>query len=288
MIKFIVNEHSGNGKGKKAMKKISNYCSANNIAYSVSITKAQGHATALTKELTSNLDENITLVAVGGDGTFSEVLNGIANFEKAALGFIPTGRGNDYARAANLKLKPLNALKDILNGTIVTSDYFMVGNKRCLNVAGSGLDVAVLERVGTKRGKLSYLKSLIYCLRRLKPYSFEIEVNGEIIQEKCVMIGVCNGVAIGGGIKLSPLSKLNDGKLNLMIMLPPKNLLSALLKFKKGKHMNEYYTTHIVCDSVRITCPDVVYPIQIDGEIYKNTMLDCSIVAGGLRTFKVI
>ena len=287
MINFIVNIKSGKGRGERTLKKLREYCSKNNIEYTAHITESVGHATRIAKVL--NSEKVKTIVAVGGDGTFSEVLNGIDCFDTTALGFIPAGRGNDYARAARLKLKPLDALKDILRGEICCTDYIDVSGKRCLNVAGSGLDVAVLERVAGKSDKLSYLKSLWWCLNNYKPYNFNIKIDDsdEVINHDCVMVGVCNGTAIGGGIKLSPKSKIDDGKLNLIIMLPPKNLLNALLTFKKGKHMDKYYTKHYLCESVSVECTSEHQAIQLDGEISKELKLCCRVVKGGIRTFKI-
>jgi len=287
MIHFIVNTKSGKGKGRKALKKLSDYCHSQNIDFSTHITAKIGHATELARTLNQAKAENI--VAVGGDGTFSEVLNGIEDFTQTTLGFIPAGRGNDYAKAAKLNLNPIKALKDILKGETVQHDYLEVSGKRCLNVAGTGIDVAVLERADGKSGKITYLKSLLHCLKYFKPFQFKVTVNGEESHHDTIMIGVCNGVAIGSGLTISPLSKIDDGKLNLVVVGVPQDgkLLKALLKFKKGKHIGTEFTTHIVCDEVLIEPLNTPHPIQIDGEIYHNMPLHCKIVAGGLKTFKV-
>ncbi|MBE5731246.1 MAG: diacylglycerol kinase family lipid kinase, partial [Clostridiales bacterium] len=111
---FIVNVKSGHGSGEKALTKITDYCNKNNIEYKVHITQEAGHATRLTSELVANGSK--TIVAVGGDGTFSEVLNGMTSFDKTSLGFIPSGRGNDFAHALGLPLDPIKALEVIIKG----------------------------------------------------------------------------------------------------------------------------------------------------------------------------
>lgn len=285
MINFIVNTHSGKGKGKNTIKKLVDYCFDNNIEYSIHPTSAPTHATRIAKQLCETGFD--TIVAVGGDGTFHEVLNGM-DFEKAALGFIPSGTGNDYARAAKLSLDPIEALKDILKGDIINCDYFDVGTKRCLNVAGTGLDIDVLERVAGRTGKITYLLSLIYCLGHFKPYTVSITVGGETRTETCIMVAVCNGTCIGGNIKVSPISKLDDGKLDVIIMKMPEdgNLMKVLPKFTKGKHMDMPITTHIVCEEVSID--PIGRKINVDGELYSDVAFDCKIVKGGLKTFKSI
>jgi YegS/Rv2252/BmrU family lipid kinase len=288
LLHFIVNARSGKGRGNTVLKKLCDYCYQNGIGFSAHITSRAGHATQIARVLCEQGAE--TLAAVGGDGTFSEVLNGLDL--KTPLGFIPAGRGNDYAKSAGLHLDPIAALKDILNAKPKTTDFFTVGTerRRCLNVAGTGLDVAVLERVIQKgAGKLSYLSSLLYCINHFTPFKLQVSVNGETTRHDCIMAGVCNGGYIGGGMNLSPFSRVADGKLNLVIVRVPANgkLMSALLKFKKGGHIDQEYTSHILCDEVSVLAADgESYPVQIDGEIFRDTVLTCKLVKGGFTTFQ--
>ena len=119
---------------------------------------------------------------------------------------------------------------------------------------------------------------------KYKPYEVTATVNGETKDYKCVMIGVCNGTQIGGGMKLSPLSSATDGKIDVVVIEKPKHTPTIFLvpTFTKGKHMNKSFVHHIICDKVTITTPA---PIQLDGEIYYDLSFDASIVAGGLKTF---
>lgn len=288
MINFIVNSRSGMGQGHKNIKAIMDYCYKNKVEYTVHITGAPGHASKIASVL-SELEPTNTIAAVGGDGTFHEVLNGVVDPKITPIGFIPSGRGNDYARAANLSLSPITALKAIINNKIVYSDYIQIGDKRCLNVAGTGLDIDVLQRVDGRNGKITYLLSLLHCLANFKPYQIKVTTNGESKEYDAIMVGICNGIAIGGGMRLSPLSKVDDGKINVIIITMPAdgNLMSIVPKFKKGKHINMPLTTHYLCDEVTVESLNGK-PIQLDGEIYNESILDCKIKAGGLKTFSQI
>lgn len=284
MYLVITNPGSGGGGGRKTEAAIKAYLDAKGVEYEIAETKAKGHA----RELAAGFGGG-TIIAVGGDGTFHEVLNGI-NTEKCRLGFVPSGRGNDFAEAFGLSKKPTVALDTILNGEEIDIDYIKVGEDlRCLNVAGTGLDVSVLEGVENKKDtKFTYIMSLINCIRHFTPYELDVEANGQTTHYSCVMVGVCNGKQIGGGIKISPVSKFDDGKLDVIAMeYPKKGLMRALWGFVGGKHMVKPYTHHTVCEQVKITSP-FGYPIELDGEIYRGPVLDCRIVKGGLRTFKPI
>ena len=283
MLHFIVNIKSGRGKALKSVRKITDYCALHSIEYSLHITQYQGHGAEIARELSKQ--ENTTIVAIGGDGTFHEVINGIENFENVTVGFIPCGRGNDFARTANFKKKPVEALKDILKGEITYYDYIQIGDKRCLNVAGTGMDVDVLLRVDGSTKKLTYLKSLLSCLAKFKPYKVKVTVNGETNEYECLMVGICNGGKFGGNMKICPYAKIDDGELDLVIVTVPNGRIAPCIpKFLAGKHIGQYWTVYTKCESVVIESEN---PVQLDGEIYNNLLLDCKIVKKGIKTFKI-
>ncbi len=285
MLNFIANIRSGKGLGNKNLKKVTEYCDKNKIEYTVHITNAQGHAQAIASGLCSNGAD--TIVAVGGDGTFHEVLCGISSFEKTFLGFIPSGRGNDFAHGIGIPLEPIKALKSILNGKTRFIDYIQVGDDRCLNIGGTGLDIDVLKRVAGRQGKITYLNSLLYCVRHFKPYDIEVTMGESIKRYSAVMVGICNGSQFGGGLKLSPKSVFDDGLMDLIIIQMPKgSIWPALFKFLRGKHLSLPITESIQCTEVSIHPLDG-RPIQLDGEIYENKDLVCKIVKGGLKTFEI-
>lgn len=284
MIDIIANKSSGKGNGAKCLEKVCAFLDERAIEYAVHETQATGHGKALAAELCAN--GATTVVALGGDGTFHEVLNGI-DFDKARMGLIPAGRGNDFATGTNAcALDPVKAIADIARGEPKDLDYIQVGDKRCINVAGTGLDVEVLLKTAKSKNKLSYVASLFRCLLHYKPYPVEVTVNGETNAYKCIMVGVCNGTQIGGGLKLSPVSIVDDGKLDVITIEKPKRTpaIFVMPKFKKGKHMGKPFVHHVICDSVSIK---TTAPLQLDGEIYYDLPFDAHVVKGGLKTFSV-
>lgn len=281
MINIIANIRSGKGLGLKSLKKVTAYCADNSIDYTLYVTNYKGHATEIARDVTKN---GGTVIAMGGDGTFHDVLNGIADLEHTVMGFIPAGRGNDFTRAAGFSLNPVKALKDILAGNTKKIDFIKVSDKRCLNVAGTGLDVKVLELANSKSG-LSYLSSLVYWLNHMIPCNATVTCDdSQPFKVGCIMVGVCNGLAFGGNIRLSPVSKIDDGFLDVIVMQMPENckVMKVLPKFVKGKHMDLPITTHIRCKKVRVESDAKV---ELDGEIYDNLAFDCEVVENGLTIF---
>ena len=285
MLNFIVNMTSGHGLGKKNLSKIIDCCYKNKIKYAVHVTGSAGHGEKIARKLSSEGAD--VIVAVGGDGTFHEVINGILDPSKTALGFVPSGRGNDFARGIGIPTDVNKALDVIVNGQIDYFDYINVGNRRCLNVGGTGLDIDVLERVDGRNGKITYLKSLIYCISHFEPYHIEItEETGNMRELDVIMLGVCNGRQFGGGMKISPKSEINDGFMDVTVITMPadKKILPILPSFVKGKHDKIDAITTYRCKKI---CVKTQRPIQLDGEIYRSLDMNCEIVERGLKTFRL-
>ena len=287
MYNFIVNKRSGKNRGENNLNILTAYCNAKGIDYSVYETNARGHAVKLTRMLCDAGADNV--IAIGGDGTFHEVVNGVTDFEKIRIGFIPSGRGNDFARAAALPLKPLEAFADIIVGETKRIDYISVGTRRCLNIAGTGMDVDVLKAVADKRNAFSYYTSLVRCLMKFDPYHVVIKAKtteGEIeLIKDCIMVGVCNGTDFGGGMHIAPQAKINDGKLDLMIAEKlDRGPFGILSKFTKGRHDKLPEITHYEITEIEVDGGGC--PVELDGEIYDDIPLNCKVVPSGLVTFK--
>ena len=287
MYNFIVNKRSGKNRGENNLNILTAYCNAKGIDYSVYETNARGHAVKLTRMLCDAGADNV--IAIGGDGTFHEVVNGVTDFEKIRIGFIPSGRGNDFARAAALPLKPLEAFADIIAGETKRIDYISVGTRRCLNIAGTGMDVDVLKAVADKRNAFSYYTSLVRCLMKFDPYHVVIKAKtteGEIeLVKDCIMVGVCNGTDFGGGMHIAPQAKINDGKLDLMIAEKlDRGPFGMLSKFTKGRHDKLPEITHYEITEIEVDGGGC--PVELDGEIYDDIPLNCKVVSSGLVTFK--
>lgn len=280
MIHFIVNPKSGKGTGEALWQKIKPVLDSRGVEYTVHITVDKADTVAAARNTRGDV-----LCAIGGDGTFHDVLNG-ADLSATSIGFIPNGRGNDFVFGTKLQRDPLAALEKVLLGKSTAIDYIEVSGIRCLNVAGTGLDVAVLKRVYEGQSA-TYFGSLVYNITHFTPYPVKVISPDGAFEGECVMVGVCNGTQIGGGIRISPVSKIDDGKLDVIVMTLPKKrrLMGCLINFKKGKHMDKPYTHHFMTDCVRVESTNGErFPIQLDGEIY-DVPLDCKIVSGGLKTF---
>lgn len=287
MIHFIVNPKANRGKVKKKVVTIEKLLTEREIEYVIHYTTAKGVATELAKEYSKEPDS--VVVAVGGDGTVNEVLNGL-DVTNAKFGIIPSGSGNDFITAAGIPTDPEKALDLILYGEAKPTDFMVCGGVRGINIIGTGIDVDILKRCRTfkiLKGKLQYLVSLIISLLKFEFYKFFIEENGEKVEKEGLIVAVGNGSQFGGGIKMCPKAEIDDGELDYVLAgkLKKSKIPGAFIKLMQGKILEQDFTTFKRCERVKIEFEKPV-TIQIDGELYDNIDFDVSIVKGGINVFR--
>ncbi len=289
MLYFIVNALSGKGKGKETAQKIKTILNDKKIAFQMFFTEAKAHAVELAREISKKNDCS-GIVAVGGDGTFSEVLNGIDT--KVPLGLISSGSGNDFMRTFAPQKSLEEQLQPILKNKTRKIDYIQVNDKRSLNVAGTGFDVDILIREEKIRkvlkGSLSYYTALLATLFTIKFRNFKITIDDKIeLDEPCLILAMANGRYFGGGMPISLDSSLEDGFMDLTIVkkVPFYVIPGLLIRFMKGtlkdakKHVDVYRCTKIKGE----VKPQVA--INLDGELFDMPEFTAVLKKGELTVF---
>ena len=289
MLDIIVNPIAGGKQGKKIKKclsKVETYLTEKQIEYTLHFSKFKGHATDLTKNLVENGATN--LVAMGGDGTLHEVINGFSNFEKVTLGLIPCGTGNDFANVLNIPLDPIKALEIILNGNTKFVDFMQLPSVRGINIVGMGIDVDVLVKYSkTKRkNKFSYTWCLIKTLLNFNYTKFTAIIDGVKKDYNAFIVAIANGNVYGGGIKVCPPANPTDKMLNFLTVdqIPKSKILGALIKLLKGKILSFPQTEHYTCQKVQIETQKP-YVVNVDGELYADIPFEVEIVSDKLKMF---
>lgn len=284
---IIYNPTAGKKKARKNLALVEKELAARGLPFEVHSSKCERDATEIARSLTREGEKEI--IVLGGDGTLHEVLNGLENIEDCRLGLVPSGTGNDFAEHIGLPLDAEKAVKIILDGDTKPTDYLEVSGVRCMNIAGLGMDVDVLERCkkGKLKGKIKYLMSLIQSVFAFKGYEVEIEANGETQTRKVLLAAACNGSRFGGGIKICSAANVEDGKLDMMAVDCIGGiwkLIKAFIVLLKGKIMEYPLAQHIACDSVKFR-PKENCAVQLDGELYKE--LEFSVrVKTGLQVYR--
>ncbi len=228
MIRFIINPSAGKHKNLKILEKdIKKLFPESEIIY----TKYAGHAKELALEAAQKKYE--TVISVGGDGTINEVTQGLANSE-TALGIIPCGSGNGFARMIKIPLKDTEKCLEIIKqGRTKKIDIGQANNEYFLNVAGIGFDALVAQKFAKskRRGKLPYFKIGIkeYFSYRPGKYTLTFD-NGSKTELTPLCLAFANGTQYGSNFYIAPKAKLDDGFLD-MVILPPANIFKMMIGF---------------------------------------------------------
>ncbi len=274
-------------KTKNALELVEGVFLKNGVDFQTHFSQGEKDATRIVRELT--LAGETEIVAHGGDGTLHEVLNGIVDPSVCNLGLIPSGTGNDFAEKVGLPLDPVKAAEFILNGKAKPTDFLEVGGVRCMNVAGLGMDVDVLERCqkGKNKGKAKYLLSLLQSLFAYKGIKVQIESEGVQEERDVLIAAACNGSQFGGGIRICPVADVADGKLDAVIVdcIGGKmKIIKAFMQLMKGKILEYPSAKHFTCDKLKFA-PFSPCTVQLDGELYKG--LDFTVqVCSGLKFYR--
>ncbi len=232
---FIINPASARGKTRERWRDIETILRTEGLAFDSTFTERSGHAVELTR---AALDAGATLiVAVGGEGTLNEVVNGMVTPDgtprnpDAALGVIPCGTGGDFARTAGIPRDPRAAARHLARATrtrpldLGEMVYTRDGKETrrfFVNIAGIGFDAEVIERTesGSKRGggTIPYYTALITTIWRYQNKEVVVRMDDQRVEGTMNAVVVCNGKFFGGGMQISPNAALDDGWFHVIIL----------------------------------------------------------------------
>jgi len=286
----IYNPQSGMRKTRRAAETVRRILEANGDEVVFYPTERKGHCTEIVREINSSPEE-VKVLIIGGDGTFSEALNGVVDFDKITFGLIPCGTGNDFAKKLKISGRTKKAMRAILAGNERRIDYIDLNGRRCLNVCGLGMDVDVLVKYASMKhfkGKIKYYLALFYVLTHFTPHRVRYKIGDAEGGQDVFMVGVCNGSYIGGGMALAPDNAVDDGTLELVVIdnISKPMIPIRLVPFLLGR-MNKQPCTHTFRGTeaeVEILGEEPAR-VQVDGEVIEMPKLCCRIVPKALRMF---
>jgi diacylglycerol kinase (ATP) len=260
------------------------------------------HATELAKQAG---DQGYGMViAMGGDGTVHEVVNGLMQIpvdNRPILGVVPVGSGNDFAHSIGVPMDSAHALAHALNGEPSTVDIGLMtdenGRKEYFdNTVGVGFDAVVTIRshkLPIVRGFLMYLTAVIQTIiLNHEPAKMKLEADGESWEQTNLMVAVCNGPREGGGFMVAPDAKNDDGILHyMMIAKCSRPMMFRLIpEVMNGTHGRFDLVKMGTCTKFSLDSDHPVY-IHADGEIYTSFgsnlhKVDFEILPGALKVVK--
>lgn len=216
-ILFIINPISGVSKKSRVSDQIAEHLDHNKYDAEIRYTLYKHHSILLTEEaVAAGFD---IVVAVGGDGSVHEVSSVLVG-TNTALGIIPLGSGNGWARHFGIPLNVEKAIKLFNNCKTVTTDSGLMNGKHFINCAGVGFDATVASHFAETRlrGFWSYAYSTFKMFLTFKPTQYEVEVDDKKYQGSYFMISVMNGSQFGYNVKSIPSADPSDGLLDVLFL----------------------------------------------------------------------
>jgi len=299
---IIVNPRAGRGAVERGWPAVRQTLDDGDVAYDVTVTERPGHGTEAARKATE--DGCTFVVAVGGDGTVHEVVNGLMDSEgprnpAAVLGVVAAGSGCDFVKTFGLPQDPAEAARHLLGDTLWGK--IDVGRIRCTgpdgsphtrwfaNIAEAGIGAEVVDaasRMPKFLGASVYRIAALKTIARFKPKAARVEIRGRETRGKhgedetitdlsrdgtFSMLVVANGQFFGGGMRVAPRAVPGDGLFDVQVSHGPKGeALKAMQKMFKGEHIPNQYIQEYLAARVTVEGEQPIL-IEADGEVVGTT-----------------
>jgi len=279
-VLLVFNPEACSGRAARMLPAIEQAFADRGVATKMFLTRHAGHATAHVAQC--SLQEFDGVVAVGGDGTLFEVVNGLYrrdHAERIPLGVIPMGTGNAFARDLGLQPGDWQSGVNIIAaarkrpvdvGRVETpSEQFYF-----LNIIGMGfvVDAGLTAKKLKYLGRVAYTLAALWQVLKLKSCPVQLEIDGRIIEQDNVFVEISNTKYTGTTFLIAPAARMDDGLLDVTLLrkLPRLRLLRLFPTIYRGRHVEFEEVSVIQARSIRILLP-AAYPLATDGEFHGET-----------------
>jgi diacylglycerol kinase (ATP) len=292
---FLVNPASANGSTGRRWPEIARRAAAAGLQGEPLFSRSAGELTELARSAADDGAE--LLVVVGGDGSIHEVVNGIASREGVEIAVIVRGTGWDFARSLGLPRNLDRGIEVALSGRPRVIDLGRAtyrlpgggeGQSYFANVASAGMSGAIAQRANDSSkalgGKVSYILATFAVFARWTSNEIRVSVDGETRHARMHDVIVANGLSVGGGMKLCPGAKPDDGIFDVLLIgdLTKRDLVLTMPKIFRGTHLPHPKAELLQGSSITVDAAEPL-PIQLDGEQPGTTPARFEIVPQALR-----
>ena len=268
---FIMNPYSGTKKANKYLTEILELFNQAGYDVTVRMTAGPGDGTAIVGRLAAGMD---VVVCCGGDGTFNETVSGLLKLGlDIPVGYIPSGSTNDFAASLHLPGEPLDAARNIVEGTPVAYDAGDFGGRFFSYVASFGAftksSYATPQEIKNALGHTAYVLESISELSEIRAEHVSLQIGDEKVEDDFLFGAICNSTSVGGVLSLDPGQvDMADGKLEVLLVRAPASLLEVAecIQAVQSQHYNDCaMITFRSASRIDITAdPEMVW--TLDGE----------------------
>jgi YegS/Rv2252/BmrU family lipid kinase len=237
-----------------------------------------------------------TVVALSGDGMIGALANVLRNVPNSLLGVLPGGRGNDLARVLGIPADPIAACAVIANGTPWAMDLGEVAGQAFVGIASAGFDSdanRIANEAPARLGNLVYAYGALRALLSWRPARFEIELDpgggvggspAQRLQFSGYTIAASNSGVYGGGMRLAPTARLDDGLLDIVAIerVSKPRFLANLPKVFKGTHVRLPTVKVLQAAEVAISA-DRPFTLYADGDPIAQLPVRVRALPGAVR-----
>jgi diacylglycerol kinase (ATP) len=279
---IILNPSAAKGTALKKKDEIEKLLQQYALDYSLVVSEKPGHPVLLAEQACDKAYD--VVVAVGGDGTANEVINGLMAAKQAGkkiptMAVIPAGRGNDFAASMGVSGYIAQAVKALADGKsrMIDIGHLKGGDYSQGKYFGNGIGIGFDTIVGFEAAKLpSFLSGtpgyLLAAIKTMFLYYraniFRIVMDQEIIEQPCLIVSIMNGKRMGSSFKMTPRAKQDDGFFNLMIIdqISRVGMIKLMAKIMAGTQEGHPHVKMPLSSTLEITAVTGSLPVHADGE----------------------
>jgi diacylglycerol kinase (ATP) len=288
---IIVNPTAGSGRAATLLPWIRERLAQRPDA-ELHVTSRRGEAQDLAARAADDGADRV--VAVGGDGTIQEVVNGVlAAVSRPGIGIVPVGSGNDLARSLGLPADPAEAWTVAIGRVTRTLDAALATNGEGLrrwfaSAGGIGFDAQVAAAMSTRRGwqsgRAGYLLTTLTELRHFDNCVLRLVLDGEPLECRALLVAIANGPYYGGGMRIAPDAEPDDGWLDLCVVGDVSRItaIRQLPNLYRGTHVRHPAVSLHRARVIEVTS-DGATRSHLDGEPFGTLPLNVEVHPGVLE-----
>ncbi len=257
-------------------------------------TSYAGHARDLSQRMASGGTDII--IAIGGDGTLHEVINGIMELKNndVIIGIIPNGTGNDFTKGLRIKYVNKNFLNSLLNKKFRRIDVGLIKQSTSetyfINAANLGFGGHAVSRLIHRRSKgwkggVAYSLAILDSFRKYDKPLVHIESDQFRYDGPLMMLSVCNGSTIGNGLVIHPMARPDDGVFGVTVIgkVSILDYIFNYINLRRGKKIKHPEVAYHSSKNVQITIEEGQCLIEADGELIGGGDCSFSLLPGRIK-----
>jgi YegS/Rv2252/BmrU family lipid kinase len=283
-LALLVNPHAAGGRPLRLLPRIEARLRDLGLAFTAQRTQSLLHGCELAREAAARGEIPVTL---SGDGLIGAVAGALRDVPDAVLGVLPGGRGNDFVRMAGLPLDPVAACDVLAHGRPTPVDMGEAGDRTFLGIASLGFDSdanRIANAAPPQLGRLVYVYGALRALVAWKPARFDVEIDGERTEFEGWSVAAANSGFYGGGMRLAPHARLDDGALDVILIgaCSPLRYAVTLPQVFRGAHVNRPMVQELRGAEVRVAA-DRPFTVYADGDPIGNLPITMRALPAALK-----